>query len=142
METMETTSFWHKLDLLVVSCTIRIDRPAGSAHPRYPSFIYPLDYGFLEGTQSGDGGGLDVWIGSLKRECLNHFFCFSLRQLDHIVQTYGLCHNRFRPHQALGNRPVGASEDPSPQVAEVDGESIRCQRWLGGLLNHYYRRAA
>ena len=30
----------------------------------------------------------ESWIGSLKRECLNHFFCFSLRQLDHIVQTY------------------------------------------------------
>jgi putative transposase len=84
----------------------------------------------------------ESWIGSLKRECLNLFFCFSLRQLDHIVQTYVLYHNRFRPHQALGNRPVGAGEDPSPAVTEVEGESIKCQRWLGGLLNHYYRRAA
>jgi len=75
METMETTSFWHKLDLLVVSCTIRIDRPAGSAHPRYPSFIYPLDYGFLEGTQSGDGGGLDVWIGSLPDRAVTAILC-------------------------------------------------------------------
>ncbi|MFA6132858.1 MAG: integrase core domain-containing protein [Phycisphaerae bacterium] len=82
------------------------------------------------------------WIGSLKRECLNLFLCFGLGQLDHIVQTYVLYHNRFRPHQALGNRPVGTGEDPSPEVTEVEGESIRCQRWLGGLLNHYYRRAA
>jgi hypothetical protein len=44
--------------------------------------------------------------------------------------------------QALGNRPVGAGEDPSPEVTEVEGESIRCQRWLGGLLSHYYREAA
>jgi len=29
----------------------------------------------------------ESWIGSLKRECLNLFFCFSLGQLDHIVQT-------------------------------------------------------
>jgi len=84
----------------------------------------------------------ESWIGSLKRECLNLLFCFSLRQLDHVVQTYVDYHNKFRPHQALGNRPVGAGEDPSPEVTEVDGESIRCQRWLGGLLNHYYRRAA
>jgi putative transposase len=84
----------------------------------------------------------ESWIGSLKRECLNLLFCFSLRQLDYIVQTYVDYHNKFRPHQALGNRPVGAGEDPSPEVTEIEGESIRCKRWLGGLLNHYYRRAA
>lgn len=84
----------------------------------------------------------ESWIGSLKRECLNHFFCFSLRQLDFIVQEYASYHNEFRPHQALGNRPLGAGEDPLPKVTEIEMESIRCQRWLGGLLNHYYRRAA
>ena len=84
----------------------------------------------------------ESWIGSLKRECLNQFFCFSLRQLDHIVQTYVLYHNRFRPHQALGNRPVGMGQDPPPQDVEPETGSIRCQRWLGGLLNHYYRQAA
>jgi SAM-dependent methyltransferase len=84
----------------------------------------------------------ESWIGSLKRECLNLLFCFSLGQLDQIVQTYVLYHNRFRPHQALSNRPVGAGEDPSPEITEVEGESIRCQRWLCGLLNHYYHRAA
>jgi putative transposase len=84
----------------------------------------------------------ESWIGGLKRECLNLFFCFSLRQLDHIVQTYLQYHSRFRPYQALGNRPLGAGKDPLPEVAGVDGESIRCQRWLGGLLNHYYHRAA
>jgi putative transposase len=35
----------------------------------------------------------ESWIGSLKRECLNHFFCFVLLQLDHIVQTYAPYHN-------------------------------------------------
>jgi inorganic pyrophosphatase len=37
----------------------------GTAHPRYPDFIYPLDYGYLEGTQAADGGGIDVWLGDL-----------------------------------------------------------------------------
>jgi len=85
---------------------------------------------------------VESWIGSLKRECLNLFFWFGLRQLDHIVQTYALYHNRFRPHQGMGNRPLGAGEDPSPQAPEVAPASIRCQRRLGGLLNHYYRQAA
>jgi len=84
----------------------------------------------------------ESWIGSLKRECLNHFFCFALRQLDHIVQTYALYHNSFRPHQGLGNRPPGVREDPPPQESEVDSRSIRRRGWLGGLLTHYERKAA
>lgn len=41
-----------------------IDRPRGTTHPRYPEFLYPLDYGYLQGTISGDGSGIDVWMGS------------------------------------------------------------------------------
>ena len=81
----------------------------------------------------------ESWIGSLKRECQNHFFCFSLRQLDHIVQTYVLYYNQYRPHQSLGNRPLGASGDPRPR--STNGQ-IQCQSWLGGLLSHYSRQAA
>jgi putative transposase len=84
----------------------------------------------------------ESWIGSLKRECLNLFFCFSLRQLDHIVQTYVLYHNKFRPHQGLGNRPLGAGEDPPLRTAEVESGTVRCQQWLGGQLKHYHRQAA
>jgi putative transposase len=83
----------------------------------------------------------ESWIGSLKRECLNFFLCFSLRQLDHIVQAYACYHNEHRSHQALGNRPLGVSEDPPP-VAETEAATIRRRRWLGGLLSHYYREAA
>ena len=82
----------------------------------------------------------ESWIGSLKRECLNQFLCFSLGQLDHIVQTYALYHNRYRPHQGLGNRPPGADEDQPPETTEPG--SIECRHWLGGLLKHYYRQAA
>jgi inorganic pyrophosphatase len=59
------TDFWRAFDEMVAASHIKIDRPRGSTHPRYPDFIYPLDYGFLEGTTSGDGGGIDVWVGSL-----------------------------------------------------------------------------
>ena len=56
--------FWAHLDSLVNSCEIVIDRPKNSPHPRFPELVYPLDYGYLEGTMSMDGGGIDVWIGS------------------------------------------------------------------------------
>jgi hypothetical protein len=34
----------------------------------------------------------ESWIGSLKRECLNHFFCFSLGHLDHILTQFARFH--------------------------------------------------
>jgi inorganic pyrophosphatase len=42
-----------------------VDRPWGAPHPRYASFTYPLDYGYLAGTRAADGEGIDVWVGSL-----------------------------------------------------------------------------
>lgn len=57
-------AFWTLLGELVVSSRVVIDRPRGSAHPRFPENIYLLDYGFLEGTTAGDGQGIDVWLGS------------------------------------------------------------------------------
>jgi len=75
MNMTEPANFWHQIDRLVAGCTIRIDRPSGSAHPRYPSLIYPLDYGYLKGTESADGSGLDVWIGSLPDRAVTAVLC-------------------------------------------------------------------
>jgi len=85
---------------------------------------------------------IESWIGSLKRESLNHFFCFSLELLDHIVQTYSSYHNQYRPHQGLDNRPLGTPKNRSWQMRDLDVGQIRCKHWLGGLLKHYYRKAA
>ncbi len=62
--------FWEYLDELVRSCEMVIDRPKDSAHPRYPDLIYPLDYGYLSGTQAMDGDGVDVWLGSMTESSL------------------------------------------------------------------------
>jgi inorganic pyrophosphatase len=59
------TVFWKAMTELLTTNAIIIDRPKGSTHPRYEAAVYPLDYGFLEDTTSSDGGGIDVWIGSL-----------------------------------------------------------------------------
>ena len=62
--------FWTVLEELFQSSTITVDRPAGSAHPRFPELIYPLDYGYLDGTTAGDGQGIDVVLGNGDRTTL------------------------------------------------------------------------
>jgi inorganic pyrophosphatase len=64
------TEFWSRLDELIKSSEIVIDRPKGTPHPRYPDLIFPLDYGYLKGTTGGDGDGMDIWIGSAKHRRL------------------------------------------------------------------------
>lgn len=59
----EGEGFWEALEELVAGSEVVIDRPAGSRHPRFPALVYPLDYGYLQGTEAADGGGVDVWAG-------------------------------------------------------------------------------
>ena len=40
---------------------IEMDRPFGSKHPKH-GFIYPVNYGFVPGTISGDGEELDAYV--------------------------------------------------------------------------------
>ena len=68
---VDSGDFWDYLDQLVNSHPLIIDRRRGSHHPRYPEVIYPLDYGYLEGTSSSDGGGIDVWLGNSQNRTLD-----------------------------------------------------------------------
>lgn len=58
------SEFWDALDKLVAGSEVVIDRPKGSVHPRYPEFIYRVDYGYLKDTTAMDRAGIDVWVGS------------------------------------------------------------------------------
>ena len=40
---------------------IKIDRPFASKHPKH-GFIYPVNYGFVPNTISGDGEELDAYV--------------------------------------------------------------------------------
>ena len=71
--------FWQRLDALLQRCEIVVDRPKGSHHPRFHEIVYMLDYGYLAGTSSNDGEGIDVWLGS-----------DSARQLDAVICTVDL----------------------------------------------------
>lgn len=46
---------------LYQTLAIHIDRPLGSKHPKH-NFIYPVNYGFVPDTVSGDDEELDAYI--------------------------------------------------------------------------------
>ena len=48
--------------MLGKTVTVRIDRPIGSRHPRYPDLIYPVHYGFVPGLIGGDGHPQDAYL--------------------------------------------------------------------------------
>jgi putative transposase len=80
----------------------------------------------------------ECFIGKLKRECLDHFLCFSLGQLRHIVSTWIRHYNEFRPHQGFGMNNEVLDETFEPQTVGP----IRCKHELGGIIKSYYREAA
>ena len=41
--------------------SVKIDRPLGSRHPKH-GFIYPVNYGYIPNTISGDGEELDCYV--------------------------------------------------------------------------------
>ena len=43
-----------------------IDRPLGSKHPKY-GYEYPLNYGYIPFTKSGDGEELDAYVLSVSK---------------------------------------------------------------------------
>lgn len=102
--------FWRYLDRLVAASQVEIDRPKGSAHPRFPDLIYPLDYGYLQGTTSIDGHGLDVFLGSQAD-----------RTLDAVALTVDLA-KRDAEIKLL----LGCSEDEKHIVLDfLNGASMR-----------------
>ncbi len=42
--------------------SVTVDRPLGSRHPRHLDIVYPINYGFVPDTVSGDGMAVDVYV--------------------------------------------------------------------------------
>jgi len=79
------------------------------------------------------------FLGSVRRECLDHFLIFHEKHLQRLLKSYVLYFNHARPHQGLGQRipePRMLSASSPNQSGQVLSVPV-----LGGL--HYdYRRAA
>lgn len=48
-------------DYIGKNVEVVIDRPFGSKHPKH-GFIYPVNYGYIPNTISGDGEELDCYV--------------------------------------------------------------------------------
>lgn len=72
---IRASDFWLRLKSIVATSKIIIDRPRNSPHPKFPDFIYPVDYGYLKGTSSSDGSETDIWIGTSDIKEINGILC-------------------------------------------------------------------
>ncbi len=49
-------------DIIGKEVSGKIDRPLGTAHPKHPDMIYPINYGYVDGIIAGDGAEQDVYV--------------------------------------------------------------------------------
>ncbi|MGD0420484.1 MAG: integrase core domain-containing protein [Xanthobacteraceae bacterium] len=100
-------------------CTRRIralgirDKPTAPASPWQNSFAERL-------------------IGSIRRECVDHFIVFGEAHLRRLLRTYARYYNDIRTHRSLDeDAPVSR---PVQWVGSINSHAI-----LGGLHHHYVR---
>jgi putative transposase len=74
-------------------------------------------------------------IGSIRRECLDHFIFMNEEHLRGILQEYVRYYNTQRTHLGIGK------DSPEPRHVQTEGE-IHKVAVVGGLHHHYFRRAA
>ena len=77
------------------------------------------------------------YVGTLRRECLDHLLIHGERHLRRILAEYAQHYNEHRPHQSREQRPP--LQEPG-QAIEMTGRITRRQI-VHGLINEY-RRAA
>src|SRR3954447_11251495 len=77
------------------------------------------------------------FIGTLRRECLDHLLITGPRHLDVVLREYVEHFNAHRPHRSLDQRPPAGSTPPR------SGATVRPLRRdrLGGLIHEYVQVA-
>jgi putative transposase len=83
----------------------------------------------------------EAWVQRTKHEVLNHFLVFGEEHLRMILSQWLTYYHHRRPHQGLGNVPIGGELPAEESVDDFRLESVICRDTLGGLLKHHERRA-
>ena len=80
------------------------------------------------------------FVQTAKGECLDRVIVFGEGHLRSLLTEFVADYHERRPHQGLGNlAPCGL---PPAEVSPLNPGEVLCEERLGGLLKHYYRRAA
>jgi len=82
------------------------------------------------------------FVQTIKQECSDHFVCFGEEHLRHIVAKCLEFYNRHRPHQGRNNRTLPEADAEVPATIPFRRGDVGYHEELGGLLKHYYRKAA
>ena len=80
-------------------------------------------------------GICERFMGSLRRECLDHILIHDAQHLVRVVRKYTTYFNQDRPHQGIGQRIPGRFDLPTSQPSGV----IKSRAVLGGLHHSYAR---
>jgi putative transposase len=86
---------------------------------------------------------VERFVQSIKQECLDHFVVFGQRHMDHLCREFLQHYHAERPHQGLENKLlVPRRRQKKRQTDVIPLADVGCRPRLGGLLKHYYRKAA
>jgi transposase InsO family protein len=78
------------------------------------------------------------WVGTARRECLDHVLIFRRRHLQAVLGAYVEHYNRARPHRSLDLQPP----HPGLDSETMRFTKVRHRDVLGGVIHEYHRRAA
>jgi hypothetical protein len=76
------------------------------------------------------------FVRTIRRECLDHFLIFNQTQLGNILKQFMQYYNNQRPHMGIDG------QIPCRQAPPETSGAICKTPILGGLHNHYFRKAA
>jgi putative transposase len=79
----------------------------------------------------------EQYVGTLRRECLDHLLIYGERHLRQILAGYARHYNEHRPHQSREQRPP--LHEPS-QMGDVTAR-IERRQVVHGLISEYSRAA-
>jgi putative transposase len=85
------------------------------------------------------------FVRTIKSECLNKLILLGEGHLRRAVHSFVEHYHLERPHQGLDNElimPANDNATVTPANDNVAMGEIECRQRLGGLLKHYYRKAA
>ena len=120
------------------------------AVPRFLVFDHDAKYGFevpsairslkITPVRTSIGspwqnGVAERWVGSCRRELLDHVIALNERHLKRLLSAYGSYYHEDRTHLGL------KKQTPAGRARSLGNRQVICQKRLGGL-HHRYDRAA